>query len=296
MVDLCRECRAFPIDLDQCVFGAPSKKPTRLVVTHQSFLPVQQWCQGGHPHVRLKGKVWSEFFQRWVYRTKLAQEYPWQLCQAMAEAIVQLWRSAFVHLQASFALQGDLAQRKRSVGFSKPWKQHRQERSALMAQSAGYQLKRGALKPLLAVESTPGEAIEWVMKIPHPFSEDVGLDPMLVRNISQVTGNAHLVVSHRYKLLEHGQKVAEQGLLRSDAKLKQVQDPALRRLLRGAPDGTPACLGTTCNVELCRIFLEAVHSPELPDFLIHGWAHSSFAPMGLVREASSPSVTGRIVC
>ena len=273
MMDLCRECRVFPIDFDQCVFGAPSKKPTRLAVTHSSFLPVQQWCQGGHPHVRLKGKVWSEFFQRWVFRTKLAQEYPWKLCQAMADAIGQLWSSPLAHLQPSFDLQGDVAHRKRPVGSSKPWKTHRQERSALMAQAAGYQLKRGARKPLLMVESTPGEAIEWVMTIPHPFSEDVELDEFLVRNISRVTGHSSSVVSQRYQLMEHWQRVAEDALQRSDWKLRQVPDPALRKLLRGVPDGTPARLGTTCNVELYRMFLQEVNSldQDLPDFLLQGF-------------------------
>ena len=140
--------RALIVDFDQCMFGAPSMKPTRLLVTHCSFLTIQCKCQGGHRYVRLKGKVWSQQFKKWVFRTKLAQEYPWQLCQAMADAVVQLRDAPLQHLRPSFELQGDVQHRKRPLGLSKLWKPDRQERSAGLAQASGYQL-RGAVKPLL---------------------------------------------------------------------------------------------------------------------------------------------------
>lgn len=266
-------CRALVVDLDQCMFGAPSMKPTRLLVTHCSFLPISCKCQGGHRHVRLKGKVWSQQFKKWVFRTKLAQEYPWQLCQAMADAIVQLRHAPFQHLRPSFELQGDVQHRKRPLGMSKVWKPHRQERSAALAQASGYQLKRGAVKPLLDVECTPGQAIEWVLQIPHPFSQEGALDPVLARNIARVSSDASQVVKQRHQLLAHWKALAEETLIHSDAKIRTVQDPALRRLLRGVPDDAPPKLGTTCNIELYRRFLAEVNSvdQELPDLLLQGF-------------------------
>lgn len=71
--------------------------------------------------------------------------------------------------------------------MSKFWKPHRQARSAGLAQSAGYQLKRGAVKPLLDIECSAGQAIEWVLQIPHPFSQDDGdLDSAPAANIARV--------------------------------------------------------------------------------------------------------------
>lgn len=54
------------------MFGAPSVKPTRLLASHAALEVLRCRCQGGHQHVRLKGKVWSAFFRAWVFRTKLA--------------------------------------------------------------------------------------------------------------------------------------------------------------------------------------------------------------------------------
>ncbi len=273
LTELLTNCRAFSVDFDQCVFGAPSKKPTRLVVTHCSFLTVQKWCQGGHTHVRLKGKVWSDQFKKWVFRTKLAQEYPWSLCQAMAAAVLQLWKSPLEHLRPSFALQGDVHKRKRPFGMEKLWNPHRQARSANLAQAAGYQLKRGAVKPLLTVECAPGQAIEWVMQVPHPFSRDLDLDTRLDQNIRRVAEHSSEVVVHRQQLLEKWQVVAHQSLMHSDVQLRAIQDPALRRLLRGVPDDAPALMGSTCNIELYRTFLREAQSPDqdLPEFLLHGF-------------------------
>ena len=52
----------------------------------------------------------------------------------------------------------------------KPWKGHRQAESALKALNAGYQLKRGAAKPLLELEMEPGEAVHFALQLVHPFS------------------------------------------------------------------------------------------------------------------------------
>ena len=56
--------RAHFVDLDQCMFGAPTQKPTRLMVTHHAFSSLAVKCCGGHRHQKLKGKVWSDFFSK----------------------------------------------------------------------------------------------------------------------------------------------------------------------------------------------------------------------------------------
>ena len=75
------------VDFDQCMWGAPSMEPTRVASSHELLTDLRLRCDGQHRHVTLKGKVWSDQFQRVVFRTKLAQEYPWRMCLAMANGI-----------------------------------------------------------------------------------------------------------------------------------------------------------------------------------------------------------------
>ena len=53
----------------------------------------------------------------------------------------------------------------------------------------------------------------------------------------------------------------------------QIEDPLLRRLLRGVPDGEPPKMGTTCNVLLYKELSQAVQSQDhdLPTFLLKGF-------------------------
>ena len=58
-------------------------------------------------------------------------------------------------------------------------------RTAEKALAAGYQLKRGAAKPLLEVEMEPGEAAQWMMSsIPHPFTAAEQLSGFGSRSLS----------------------------------------------------------------------------------------------------------------
>ena len=152
--------RAFKVDLDQCFFGAPSIKPTRLLVSHEALNCLARRCPGGHSHVKLKGRVWSPFFNAWVFRTKLAQVYPDKLCSEFARAVRLIWSPQCLQFMKSFTLQTH--DRKRPVGQALRWKAHRQALSALKAEAAGYQLQRGARKPLLPteVESHYGRTIQ----------------------------------------------------------------------------------------------------------------------------------------
>jgi hypothetical protein len=45
-------------------------------------------CQGGHDHEVPSGSVYSEKHGRWISRTSLAAEYPRELCDAYAAAIM----------------------------------------------------------------------------------------------------------------------------------------------------------------------------------------------------------------
>ena len=95
MKRVARLCRAFNIDFDQCMWGAPSVKPTRILATSEAFRALEVRCDGSHAHVKLRGRVWSDFFGRWVYRTKLAQEYPHRMCETMALCIMDIARMPF---------------------------------------------------------------------------------------------------------------------------------------------------------------------------------------------------------
>ena len=274
MLELSRHSRSLFVDLDQCFFGAPSKKPTRLLVSHQVFqLCLARSCPGNHKHVVLKGKVFSQQFGRVVYRTKLAQVYPKAMCSAMASAILQLKQDPLQWFKSSFALAGPALERKRPVGQVITWKEHRQQQSALAAVASGYQLKRGAIKPLLDIETEPGVAIEWVMQIPHPFSVAPLLESKLMAAIDHISLHPARVVAHRKRLLHQWEPVARDSLLRSDVLLRAIPDASLRRLLRGVPDGQPAQMGKTCNVELYRAMLAHVGSVDasLPSLLLDGF-------------------------
>ena len=274
MINLVRHSRAFLVDFDQCAFGAPSKKPTRILVSHQSFQqPLSVQCPGNHKHVVLKGKVFSEQFGRVVYRTKLAQVYPPAMCSAIAQCMWHLWQDPLQWLTPSFSLVAPKTDRKRPLGQQVKWKQHRQHRSALAAEASGYQRKRGARKPLLDIETEPGVAIEWVMQIPHPFSVFSPLEAHLEKALDALARDPAHLLQRRAEQVRKWTPIAHQALLDSDQMLRQVQDGPLRRLLRGVPDQAPPVLGKTCNIELYRLMLQAVNSVDqtLPSALLNGF-------------------------
>ena len=274
---LVKTTRSFTVDFDQCAFGAPSMKPTRVLGSHQLLTAaLLRKCPGkssSHRHVVLKGKVFSQQFGRVVYRTKLAQVYPHLMCQAMADAVQQLVNYPMQHLEASFSLVNPKGDRKRPLGQRLDWEVHRQQNTALAAVSSGYQLKRGALKPLLDVECEPGEAVRWSMQVPHPFSVSESLCDHVRLAMDQVAHHPHQVITSRKALLRHWQHVAQECLHRTDQQLRKISDAYLRHLLRGVPDDRDAQLGLTCNVELYRVMLQAVDSVDttLPEALLNGF-------------------------
>eukprot|EP00435_Cladocopium_sp_Y103_P025489 s1800_g6.t1 len=227
----------------------------------------------GHRHVKLKGKVWDPKTGKWVFRTKGAQVYPWILCATMAEAVAALYEDALAHLAPSFALSTPAADRKRPLGSGKPWPGHRQEVSAAKAQWAGYQLKRGATKPLFEFEMEPGQAIEFALRALHPFTQEVPLDAAADQALSRLQRPASVVLQERADLLHFWEGRAHALLPRTVALIRRHPDPALRRLLLGAPEDQVPQLGRVCHIELYAEMLAAVQSVDqsLPQFLLRGF-------------------------
>eukprot|EP00913_Durusdinium_trenchii_P002795 g2586.t1 len=263
--------RAYTVDFDQCIFGAPSVKPTRLLVSHQAFQLLCGRCDGGHSHERLTGQIWSDHFQKLVYRTKLAQVYPAALCSSMATIVHNVWASDASQFSSSFTLVA--GKRKRPVGQALRWKMHRQQLTAIKAVAAGYQLKRGALKPLLDVETEPGTAIAWALSISHPLTAELVMDPQLQCAVDALTMDPAAVVTRRLEELQHWEARAQQLLPQTDQILSRLPDPALRRLLRGTTDDQPVQLGACCHILLYYEMLDAANSVDkfLPDLLLHGF-------------------------
>ena len=272
MQRLQQQARAWIVVFDQCAWGAPSVKPTSLMVTHAQLDVLHRRCPGNHRHEKLKGKVFSPQFGRVVFRTKLAQEYPWRMCEQIAVAVQLIMSDPLQLLTPSFALCNK-SDRKRPLGQQVQWDGHRQAHTASLATASGYQLKRGAQKPLLDLEVEPGEAIQWIMSIPHPFSSDIDLPPDLDRALAALQRNVPKVVQERFDLLAYWGSQAMCLLPHTDALLRAINDPPLRRLLRGVPDDQPAQLGKTCHVVLYKAFLQAVSSldQELPATLLNGF-------------------------
>ena len=273
MLDLWRLCRALAVDFDQCMFGAPSRKPTRLLVTSALFDVLAVQCSGAHQHVALQGQEWCSRTNTWIWKTKRAQVYPHQMCVHMAATVSALVRHDLSHLQPSFDLALTASERKRPLGPGLDRPAHRQANTAALAQFAGYQLKRGAAKPLIQDELEPGQAIAWAMSVPHPFTQPTDLPSGLDAAIEAVVTNPAQVISDRVSTLKLWEEAAHRLLPVSDQILLALPDPALRCLLRGVPDDQPAQLGLTCHVELYRAMLAACQSVDqsLPDFLTYGF-------------------------
>ena len=265
--------RAFSLDLDQCAFGTPWLKPTRLLCSTQMLDVVALRCPGHSSHEQLTGKVWDPVKQAMVYKTKGAQEYPLAMCASMAQVIAQLFLDPLVHLQPSFRLEVPTADRKRALGSSRPHNLHRQAATAQGALKAGYQLKRGALKPLLEAELEPGEAIQWILQLKHPFTQMVELPKPLDDALQQVTRQPQAVLQRRERLLKFWHQQAVELFPISVQRICQQPDPALRRLLLGADDPAAARMGEVCHVALYEAMLRAVDSvdTDLPTFLVEGF-------------------------
>ena len=257
--------------LDQCEFGASSKKPTRFLISHAACGQGMRVCSQRHKHKKLLGTTF--WHGRWVRSTKAAQVYPQPLCRTLARAVCHIHNRSCPQFCRSFALVVPAADRKRALGQAANWKMHRQAHGAALAQAAGYQLKRGAVKPLLDCEVEPGEAIEWALKVDHPFSVPPPLSQQLLDNIQLVTTQGAVLNSARRRDLEFWKQQAALLLPHTARMIDSLPDPALRRLLRGGADGQPCQLGTTCHIALYKTLLLRAGSldKDLPKLLLNGF-------------------------
>ena len=76
------------VDVDQCMFGAPSRKPTTLLllqVKHaQELLQLPRICDGQHTHQQ----VLRGIDENGLFRTAPAKQYPQGLCAILAKLAV----------------------------------------------------------------------------------------------------------------------------------------------------------------------------------------------------------------
>ena len=116
---------------------------------------------------------------------------------------------------------------------------------------------------MIDLETDPGEAIRWALRIPHPFSVAEPLEQALVDAIDAVAFRSEETVRRRQCLLQEWAIKAQACLDQSDQILQQIPDRALRLLLRGVPDDQSAKLGSTCNIALYQAFAQSVQSPDM---------------------------------
>ena len=191
----------YNVDLDQCQFGSAFRKPTRILVSNAQFLALALKCRGDHPHTALKGRLRLRSGEV-VFLTKLAQEYPSEFCKAFAQVTKSVVDHTLPQFQLSFQLLAPKADRKRRLGDPVTWKGHSQEQAARLACSCGYQLKRGAAKPLLDVECEPGVAVHWSLNIPHPFTVQPSISEEILQNIKTIVKAPTPLLQRRHDRLQ----------------------------------------------------------------------------------------------
>ena len=215
-----------------------------------------------HSHVKLKGKIWSPELQKWVFRTKLAQVYPPRLCLAMARPLCLLFSIEPPALWPTFELALPASDRKRPLGQTVPYQEHRQAVSGKRARDAGYQMKRGVLPPLFEVELEAGQAVKLALQVLHPFTEVEALEPQLRSNIEAVAQQPAAIIDRRLQLLSHWGQRAVALLPTTAARIRQLSDPHLKRLLWGRSLDEPATLGSITHLALWEELLAAAQSPD----------------------------------
>ena len=235
------------VTFDMCRFGSKHLKPTTI---WSSFClkELDLKCDKAvrpHTHEPLQGTIMIE--GRKVFKTRLAQVYPARLCEVWARQV-----TIGDPLVPTYGLICPPAERKRPLGQPVPWSPHRQMRSGEKARSAGYQLKKSALPPLIPVEMEPGQAVNFSLQLFHPFHEAPALEPDLQETLALVAAHPRWINSVRMEALAFWEERAADLLLATDAELRSIVDPHLQRLLRGVQDDQPLQLGTCAHIALWR--------------------------------------------
>ena len=274
MVNLAARSQVKRHELDMCRFGSPHMKPTAIVGTfHLSALALK--CDRGrrpHVHELLTGTIVVDGVKK--FRTRLAQVYPTKLCQRWASEISRQLRSAVSAdpLTLTFTMVIPASDRKRRLGQPVPWAVHRQQATGEKAQAAGYQLKKGVMPPLIPVEMEPGEAVRFSLNLVHPFTGTLPIEPDLQECLSLAVKFPQWLNNYRQEKLRVWGAQAIALLPDTDKILRQVQDPHLRRLLRGQDDASPLQLGSCFHIALWRKLMHEARSIDksLVDQMLSG--------------------------
>ena len=182
----------------------------------------------------------------------------------------------------SFQLLAPKSDRKRPIRRPVTWKGHRQEQAARLACSSGYQLKRGAAKPLLDVECEPGVAVQWSLGISHPFTVQPSISDEILQNIKTIVEAPTPLLQRRRDRLQFWQQRAKDLLPATDQELRNIADPCLRRLLRGVPDYVDLQLGSCTHVKL---YDELFAAAKCPDPLLLQGIRSGFPIVGEIQRS-----------
>ena len=237
--------------IDMCMYGSCSQKPTKFLCSSAKFLKIGRKCCGRsnrHRHITLKGRTYDPVRRKWIFRTKLAQVYPLQLCVAyvkVAKLIMQFEVEEYEfeaqtmpggdgsQFAESFGMVTPAAERKRPLHSPVVWDLHRQHHTGSHAISAGYQLKRNVVPKIFDRELEPGEAIKVALGTDHPFAKDEPLDPDMEAGLKFVEQEDRGVYAHRERMFTFWEARAEALRIPGVKDALQIEDKWLRALYLG---------------------------------------------------------------
>ena len=192
--------KARRFELDMCRFGSAHLKPTALLSSKDLSVLALRCDKALRPHVHEPLTGFVLIGGKKVFKTRVAQVYPTQLCLAWAAAVLGRPDDP---LGLSFQWKLDPSDRKRPVGQLVQWSSHRQKITAEKAVAAGYQLKRSAVPPLFTKEMDPGEAVQSALKMIHPFTVPPALEPDLQEALSMVVQFPDKIQAQRQEALRY---------------------------------------------------------------------------------------------
>ena len=297
-IELIKIANAHLFSLDMCAFGSEHMKPTTFACSHCCREGIVRRCPGSsltHVHVPLKGTVVVDGVE--IFRTKLAQVYPDELCNLYAVHAVRLAFGSTPPVPSSspalvparsdparlprardvaedplslgfsdqdgaqftdtFAMITPSSERKRQLGTPARFVPHRQAGSGTNAIRAGYQMKRGVVPPLFMTEIEPGEAAKQALQVIHLFTLEFELDQQLNANIDMVCQQPEQLNQTHSQALDYWHKQALDLMPQSLAVLDQIRDAPLRRLLKGGPDDQVPELGQFFHFALWKAMAAA---------------------------------------
>ena len=159
------------------------------------------------------------------------------------------------------------------------------------AAAAGTQLKRTTMPPIIQQELEPGEAVQLLTNIAHPFNVAPRLDDSLQEALVFSCRDVRTVKEERAAILEYWCQRAEQLRAQSVAEIAEVPDVHTRRLLLKTHEGPPQ-IGSFTHVALWRELHAAAASPD-SDFVES--LKMGFPIVGKIQRSHVwPEITGAL--